>query len=749
MTYKIISAKEISSLEEKVNLAISKGLRPLESGFKIEYFLGLKICKTYLQIMVSGQKKEGIESPPIDIQTPDTSMWPLKRVSIPSVPDSQKVTTIIGRKKEIGPGLSGYSEEKSELFGTDREISLNETLKVFKEITFEKKEMVILQAFNMSFNHIRGQLKDIARAGYTHVQLSPVSKSLEDTGIWWELYQPVTFKEIGNKLGSKEELKTLVDEAHKEGLKVLVDVVLNHTADPSRRPGTDLKYPLNFNEFKEENFHYYNIYLDYHFYAMEAQEKSDWSDEFKFKWFHSQNSVTFKNFLTYIADRKLINFTDNTINFDSPYFRWETLRFLRRYIPHRYEDFITILAKKIGINVALEALDVDSPIEIEKLKEFKKEQFDAVEKTYADFFGPSALIIRLEYWNITYGGVLGVNEWDTLNKAQNKWFPGLPDLDSSQEYVQNIHANYLKELIIIGVDGFRLDAVKHVPDDYLKNLLRKIAIDDTLSSEVLNKEIYAYGEMATNDAVIANEYRQSMAMTDFFLQDLVANIIVPWNNRRLMELSKKETDAKRNRWSVDSGFAPFLFPDPSGEVPSTAKLSEKELGLFQKSYDFKAAVIFSRLHDSVVGTMYKIYDYKSTLLTYAYLLAACKGDMLVYGSDENLKLNAGPDYKETVVVAGVIFRHLMSGKKYRGKASINDTSELLNLDLDESGLCVISRKNAADVAFSTLKDGKYVELISGEKFEILGNKSSKIFSMAAWSVAYFVPSYEKSLLNKE
>jgi hypothetical protein len=739
MTYKIISAKEISALEDKVNLAISKGLRPLESGFKIDDFLGLKICKTYLQVMVSDSKDSQKNSGKADKTRVDTSKWPLQIIEIASVPDSQKAVTVVGTKKEIGPGLSGYSEEKSELYGTDRDISLSETLKKFETISFEKKEIVIMQAFNMSFNYVRSQVKEIASAGYTHIQLSPVTKSLEDTGIWWELYQPVTFKEIGNRLGTKEDLKRLVDSAHDAGLKVLVDVVLNHTADPSRRPDTDVRYPLNFNEFKEENFHFYNLYLDYHFYALEAQEQNDWTDDFKFRWFHSENSVTFKNFLTYIVDRNLVEFKDNIIKFGSPNFRWETLRFLRRYIPNRYLDFITILGRKIGKNAALEALDVDSAAELEKLKALKPDQFEAVESTYADFFGPSALIIRLDYWNITYGGVLGLNEWDTLNKAQNKWFPGLPDLDSSQEYVQNVHSNYLKELIIIGIDGFRLDAVKHVPDDYLKNLLLKIAKDEDLPTELLEKEIYAYGEMATNDAVIANEYRQSMAMTDFFLQDLVAKIMVPWNNLSLTELSKKETDAKRNRWSVDKGFAPFLFPDPSGEVASTAKLSETDLGLFQKSYDFKAAVIFSRLHDSVVGTMYKIYDYKATLLTYAYLLAACKGDMLVYGSDENLASNAGPDYKEPVVVAGIIFRHLMSGKKYRGKGALNDTNELLNIDLDESGLCVINRKNAADVVFSTLKDGQYVELISGEKFDIFGKKSSKSFAMTPWSVAYFVP----------
>lgn len=48
---------------------------------------------------------------------------------------------------------------------------------------------------------------------------------------WWLLYQPTNFK-IGNaQIGSKDDLKSLCEEADKYGIKIIVDVIFNHTAN--------------------------------------------------------------------------------------------------------------------------------------------------------------------------------------------------------------------------------------------------------------------------------------------------------------------------------------------------------------------------------------------------------------------------------------------------------------------------------------------------------------------------------------
>ena len=100
---------------------------------------------------------------------------------------------------------------------------------------------IILHAWSWDFNTIKDNLKDIKDAGYTIVQTSPANAcvdydhgknhifSEDGTGNWYYYYQPVDWK-IGNyMLGSRDEFKALCDEAKKYGVRVIVDVLPNHT----------------------------------------------------------------------------------------------------------------------------------------------------------------------------------------------------------------------------------------------------------------------------------------------------------------------------------------------------------------------------------------------------------------------------------------------------------------------------------------------------------------------------------------
>lgn len=94
---------------------------------------------------------------------------------------------------------------------------------------------VILHAWNWSFSQIMAELPNIAEAGYTAIQTSPIQRNKEgdnvpDTSAWWKFYQPTNF-EIGNKLGTRDQFKQLCTEAHKYGIKIVVDVVANHLAN--------------------------------------------------------------------------------------------------------------------------------------------------------------------------------------------------------------------------------------------------------------------------------------------------------------------------------------------------------------------------------------------------------------------------------------------------------------------------------------------------------------------------------------
>lgn len=114
------------------------------------------------------------------------------------------------------------------------------------DIASSVQEGVIFHAWNWSYNNIKANLKSIADQGFTTIQTSPVQVCKEGTSgksvnQWWLYYQPAGLSmETGtdNALGNKTQFQSMVEEAHKYGLKVIVDVVCNHLGNQS--DGTNL-----------------------------------------------------------------------------------------------------------------------------------------------------------------------------------------------------------------------------------------------------------------------------------------------------------------------------------------------------------------------------------------------------------------------------------------------------------------------------------------------------------------------------
>ncbi len=91
------------------------------------------------------------------------------------------------------------------------------------------QEGVILHCFDWKYTDITANLQNIADAGFVAVQTSPAQSNYTGTTGWNTLYRPRD-TEIGpNTLGTKADLANLCAEAAKYGIKVIVDVVANHT----------------------------------------------------------------------------------------------------------------------------------------------------------------------------------------------------------------------------------------------------------------------------------------------------------------------------------------------------------------------------------------------------------------------------------------------------------------------------------------------------------------------------------------
>lgn len=89
-------------------------------------------------------------------------------------------------------------------------------------------------AFCWTFNQIKENLPYLANAGFKNILTMPVQQPKGGGASWWSFYQPLSFSIAdSSSLGTKDELKSLCDEAEKYNISILTDIVANHLANIS------------------------------------------------------------------------------------------------------------------------------------------------------------------------------------------------------------------------------------------------------------------------------------------------------------------------------------------------------------------------------------------------------------------------------------------------------------------------------------------------------------------------------------
>ena len=109
------------------------------------------------------------------------------------------------------------------------------------------------------------------------------------------------------------------------------------------------------------------------------------------------------------------------------------------------------------------------------------------------------------------------------SNVQNCRLGGLPDLATESSYVQGQIVNYLKALLALGIDGFRIDAAKHMPASAWTSIMSavKATYPKTLQGENiwLTQEIINDGEVDRPSYFpigTINEFQFPYAMRDVF-----------------------------------------------------------------------------------------------------------------------------------------------------------------------------------------------------------------------------------------
>ncbi|MFF3595975.1 carbohydrate-binding module family 20 domain-containing protein [Kitasatospora indigofera] len=84
---------------------------------------------------------------------------------------------------------------------------------------------------------------------------------------------------------------------------------------------------------------------------------------------------------------------------------------------------------------------------------------------------------------------LGINDWNNVTQVQECQLLSLSDLNTESDYVRGKIAGYLNSMVDAGVDGFRVDAAKHIAQADMANILSR------LHSTVWGARPYVYQEI--------------------------------------------------------------------------------------------------------------------------------------------------------------------------------------------------------------------------------------------------------------
>ena len=107
----------------------------------------------------------------------------------------------------------------------------------------------MLQLFNLSWNEVAQKMPELAEAGYTSLWLPPPTKGSGGYSVGYDLWDPFDLGDkdqrgtVATRYGTREELLRMVRIAHRFGLRVYFDNIVNHRAFDV--PGYNASTPTN------------------------------------------------------------------------------------------------------------------------------------------------------------------------------------------------------------------------------------------------------------------------------------------------------------------------------------------------------------------------------------------------------------------------------------------------------------------------------------------------------------------------
>lgn len=176
------------------------------------------------------------------------------------------------------------------------------------------KKSVVYQVYPRSFkdtnndgmgdiNGVTEKLDYLSELGIDVIWLSPVYESPQDDNG----YDISDYRKIWSSFGSNEDMYRLIDEAHKRNIKIVMDLVANHTSDEHKW-------------FEESKKSKDNPYRDYYFWR---DEKNNWGSYFSgTAWEYDENT---EQYYLHLFSKK-----QPDLNWENPVVRneiWDMMKF--------------------------------------------------------------------------------------------------------------------------------------------------------------------------------------------------------------------------------------------------------------------------------------------------------------------------------------------------------------------------------------------------------------------------------------
>lgn len=289
-------------------------------------------------------------------------------------------------------------------------------------------------------------------------------------------------------------------------------------------------------------------------------------------------------------------------------------------------------------------------------------------------------------------------------------YEGLPDIDTSNPYIQERSLSLLKECIDCGVDGFRFDAAKHIetpddpyyPSDFWTNTL-EVAKD--YYSEKTGGTLYAYGEILG-----APGYGRSIS-----------------NYTKLMKVTESSY--------IDKVYRSLI-------VNKSASVS----AITNTSYDVNSSITWVESHDTVLHDETN-WTFDQLVMLWAYMVSRQGTQSLFFARTDvdNDSCTVGTigsyDWNSPYFGQANKFHNRFADAEENRHAS-NDFYIDERYSSSDAGALIIDVKSAGSgtVTFNNLPDGTYYDQMTGSEVIVSGSSADITFETSNKSVMFLTKS---------